>query len=380
MLSCLYISRYAPDRSPTDPYTGLPWFLSENTSLTALWGRPQRGPVAFEKNCRQVIEVDFRWEEWLLRSVSLRRILSEVEKPDTILCGVDEYSLGLGLRVSRIMGGRVFAMIEDPPFTTRYERIRGVRGRVEENLRKLLLRKLLERCAGVFCFIEKEVLEELHLRKVPLYQMMNGASFSALNWKRENGSGGNSAGAFTVGFVGAVEQTQGMGALLEIAALAKKGERGLRLRLIGPMEPDYAPAFQRQIRELNLDSCTEVTGWLPYPKMLEQLQGCSAGVYCNPSTDWYRAAHPLKICEYLALAKPMVAWDYPGVRRMMADGRLGSLVPPGDNLAFAEALVSLSDPGIRESFAKKIRQAVKENWNNHFWYGKVLQALENLGE
>jgi len=39
-----------------------------------------------------------------------------VEKPDAILCGIDEQSLGLGLLVSRIMDGRVFAVIEVAPF------------------------------------------------------------------------------------------------------------------------------------------------------------------------------------------------------------------------------------------------------------------------
>ena len=333
--------------------------------------------MAFEKNCRKVIELDFQRKGWLFRSTFLRRILSGEEKLDAILCGVDEYSLGLGLLISRIMGGRVFALIEDPPFTTRYERIRGIRGKIEKNLRTRLLGNLLERCAGLFCFIEKEVLEELGLRKVPLYQMMNGASSVALEWVKKNGSSGHSTGTFTIGLVGALTPVQGIESLLEIVSMAKQQNGNVRLRLIGPVEPGYRETLQRRIKELELDSCTEVTGWLPYPLMLEELKGCSLGVYCNPSTAWYRAAQPLKICEYLALGKPTVAWDYPGVRRMMADGRFGFLVAPGDNRAFAQALVSLKDPTIRNPFGEKICAAVKEGWNSCHWYGKVLQILKN---
>ena len=376
MLNCLYISRYAPDRSPTDPYTGLPWFLSENTSLTGLWEKPQRGPVVFEKNCRKVIEVDFRGKGWPFRSVSLRRILSKAEKPDAILCGVDEHSLGLGLLVSRIMGGRVFAVIEDPPFTARYERIRGMRGSVEKSFRTRLLRRLLDRCAGIFCFIEKEVLEGLCLRKVPLYQMMNGASSAALDWARENGSGGNSTGTFMVGLVGAITHTQGIESLLEIMSLVKQKNGNVSLRLIGPMEPGYTETFQRRIKELKLDSCTEVTGCLPYPRMLEQLQGCSVGVYCNPSSAWYRAAQPLKICEYLALGKPTVTWDYPGARRLLKDGLLGILVPVGNKKLFADALISLSDPLVYGAFRDAILAATENGWGSQYWFGKVLQIIE----
>ena len=376
MLNCLYISRYAPDRSPTDPYTGLPWFLSENTSLSGFWGKPQRGLVAFAEKCCQIIEVDSHGKGWLSRSDFLRKILSEVEKPDAILCGIDEYSLGLGLLVSRIKGGRVFAIIEDPPFTTRYQRIKGMRGSIEKNLRTRLLRNLLDRCTGFFCFIEKEVLREIGLRKVPPYQMMNGASRVAINWAQKNGPGDHSTGTFTVGFVGAVAQRQGMEGLLEIVALAKKEERNLRLRLIGPIEPDYVPAFQRQIRELNLDSCTDVTGWLPYPRMLEQLQGCNVGVYCNPPTNWYRVAQPLKICEYLALGKPTVAWDYAGTRRLLNHGQFGILIPSGNKQAFAEALISLNEPAINDSFRSAILAAVRDGWGSQYWYGKVLQTIE----
>jgi glycosyltransferase involved in cell wall biosynthesis len=302
-----------------------------------------------------------------------------VEKPDAILCGVDEVSLGFALLASRIIGGRVFAVIEDPPFTTRYERIKGIRGSIEKSLRTRFLRNLLDRCAGLFCFIEKEVLEGYGLRKVPLYQMMNAASSVAVDWMKKNGPGKNSPETYTVGLVGALTPAQGIESLLEIVSLAKQQNGNVRLRLIGPMEPGYSETFQRRIKELKLDSCTEVTGWLPYPKMLDQLQECSVGVYCTPSTAWYRAAHPLKICEYLALAKPMVAWDYPGIRRMMADGRFGFLIPPGDNLAFAQALVYLKNPEIRNSISEEIRLAVKKDWNNQHWYGKVLQIMKNPG-
>ena len=332
--------------------------------------------MAFEKNCRKVIELDIHGKGWLFRSAFLRRILSEVEKPDVILCGVDEYFLGLGLLVSRFLGGRVFSMIEDPPFTTRYETIRGMRGSVEKIFRTRLFRSLLDRCSGLFCFIEKEVLEGLCLRKVPLYQMMNGASSVGLDWARINGSGENSTATFTVGFVGAVTHTQGIESLLEIVSLAKQKNGNVRLRLIGPMEPDYTETFQRKIKELKLDSCTEVTGWLPYPQMLEQLQGCSVGVYCNPSSAWYRAAQPLKICEYLSLGKPTVAWDYPGARRLLKDGLLGILVPVGSKELFANALISLSDPLVYGAFRDAILGATENGWGSQYWFGKVLQIIE----
>jgi glycosyltransferase involved in cell wall biosynthesis len=323
-----------------------------------------------------VIELDFHGKGCFYGSVSFRRILSKIKKSDAILCGVDEHSLVLGLLIGRIKGGRVFAMIEDPPFTTRYERIKGMRGNIEKSFRIRLLRNLLNRCAGLFCFIEKDILTELNLQSVPLYQMMNGASSVALDWVMKNGSSGNSTAGFTVGLVGAISHAQGIGSLLEIVSLARRKNGNICLRLIGPMETSYTETFQRRIKELKLGSCTEITGWLPYPLMLAQLQECSVGVYCNPSTAWYRAAQPLKICEYLALGKPTVSWDYPGARRLLRDGLLGKLVPVGNKESFADALVSLNDPLLYGGYQKAFLTTVKNGWGSQYWFRKVLQIIE----
>lgn len=146
------------------------------------------------------------------------------------------------------------------------------------------------------------------------------------------------------------------------------------------MDPGYQKVFREQTIRLALDSSTEVTGWLPHPMMLERLQGCSFGVYCNPDTDWYRVAQPLKICEYLALEKPVIAWDYPGARRLLDHGRLGILVPPANLSAFIDAVVQMSDPGFRQAIVREIRKALEERWSSEYWYQQVLEIVTNTAQ
>jgi glycosyltransferase involved in cell wall biosynthesis len=143
------------------------------------------------------------------------------------------------------------------------------------------------------------------------------------------------------------------------------------------MDPSYKTDFRATLKRLELDLATEVTGWLPYTEMLEHLRGCAVGVYCNPPTDWFRIVHPLKVCEYLALGKATIAWDYPGLRRLLDGGRLGILVPPGNLSAFAEALVSLGDPDHRRPIEKEISRAVQDHWANEYWYQHVLSVIAN---
>jgi glycosyltransferase involved in cell wall biosynthesis len=297
--------------------------------------------------------------------------------PDAVLCGIDEPSLILGVLLGILKRVRVFAFVEDPPFTGRYERSTGCVAKVEKRVRTRLLHHLLESCAGIFCFIERDVLKEFALHKPQIYQMMNGASSVARNFAENLPEPMKTNGDYVVGLVGALTPEQGLDTLLRIIAEVRRHIAHLRLRLIGPMDPGYKKDFEATLKRFELDLATEVTGWLPYTKMLEHLRECTVGVYCNPPTDWYRIAQPLKVCEYLALGKPTIAWDYPGVRRLLDGGRLGILVPPGNLSAFAEALVSMGNPEYRRSIEKEISRAVQEHWAGEYWYQHVLSVIAN---
>jgi glycosyltransferase involved in cell wall biosynthesis len=375
-LRCLYISRYAPVRTQTDPYTGLPWYLSQQTSLRGIWNKPERGSVPFREACEEVTEVSGNVRGWLTKLQCVRATASSATKPDCIVCGIDEHSLSIAVLAGQAAGVPVYAFAEDPPFTTRYSGSPSVGKRIERTLRRRVITALLRRCAGIFCFVEKDALENFHVRGVPLHQMMNSPSGTGLALSAERTPSIGEDGVYVVGLVGALCKEQGLDSLLEIAAKAHERTGNLRLRLIGPIEPSYEEDFREHIRRRGLDSAIEVTGWLPYPMMMEKLSGCSVGVYCNPDTDWYRMAQPLKICEYLALAKPVVAWDYPGTRRLLDAGRLGILVPSGDIPAFVDALVRLRDPVVRAGIEKEIRTATASRWSSTYWYGKTLSIMQ----
>jgi glycosyltransferase involved in cell wall biosynthesis len=294
---------------------------------------------------------------------------------DAVVCGIDESSLILGVLLKTLRKVRVFAFVEDPPFTGRYERSAGRVAKLERRLRTRLLHHLLESCAGIFCFIEKDVLKEFPLHKAQIYQMMNGASSLARDFAENLPRPMKTNGEYIVGLVGTLTPDQGLDTLLRIIADVRSRIAHLRLRLIGPIDPGYKKDFQTTLKRLELDLATEVTGWLPYTKMLEHLRGCTVGVYCNPPTDWFRIAQPLKVCEYLALEKATIAWDYPGVRRLLDGGRLGILVPPGNLSAFTEALVSMCNPDHRRPIEKEIRRSVQDHWTSEYWYHHVLSVI-----
>ena len=63
----------------------------------------------------------------------------------------------------------------------------------------------------------------------------------------------------------------------------------------------------------------------------------------------------IKVAEYLALGKPVVAFDLRETRRTAGDAAL--LIAPGDIESFAEAIVKLArDPELRTELAKRARE------------------------
>lgn len=375
---CLYISRYAPIRTRTDPYTGLPWYLSERINFVGLWGKTDK-LVPFHENCERILETNPTW--WGMREsfLTILRFMKEGNRLDAVVCGIDEYSLTLGLFVSKTTHLPVFCFLEDPPFTERYNPPIGWFRRREKQFRQFLVGTLLPYCSGILCFIEEDILDKFRLSDVPIYQLMNGVSPQALEWVESHPTKSKGDLKCTIGYIGAVSRRQGIDDLLEIYAKALQKVPRLQLRLIGPIESDYAQSYQRRLHDLGLNSSVRLTGWLPYDKMLEQLQGCHICVCCNPPTEWFRSAQPLKVCEYLALSKPTVAWNYPGVSRLLDGGRLGILVPPDNKSAFSDALVSLTDPTVRCSFEEEIRAEIQGCWSSDYWYGQVLDVLLKSG-
>jgi glycosyltransferase involved in cell wall biosynthesis len=373
------VSRYAPNRTRTDPYTGLPWYLSERINFVGLWGKGSK-PVPFRENCKRILETNPSWWEIPQNFFFVPKFVRGSDCPDLVICGIDEYSLSAGLLAGKTARVPVFCVIEDPPFTDRYCQPIAGGCKLEKQIRRFVVEILLQRCSGIFCFIEKDVLNNFNLRNVPLYQLMNGVSPQALDWVKNQAVREKRSSEILICYVGAINKKKGIDDLLEIFAEAQQKAANIRLRLIGPIDNDYAQRYKAKLHDLGLDSNVEITGWLPYEKMLEKLEECDICVYCNPPTEWFRSAQPLKVCEYLALSKPTIAWDYPGVRRLLDGGRLGILVPEGDKSAFVDALLSLTDPMMRSSIEKEIHGVIQGQWSSDYWYSQALDILAKAAE
>ena len=96
------------------------------------------------------------------------------------------------------------------------------------------------------------------------------------------------------------------------------------------------------------------------------------------SNDTSRWMSPLKVFEYMAAGRPMIASDLPVLHEVLDAGRNALIVPPADIGAWVAALRSLrSDRTLRESLGVHARQDHERRFT---WSARAQRVLEGLPE
>ncbi len=171
-------------------------------------------------------------------------------------------------------------------------------------------------------------------------------------------------GRFIVAFAGSLKVWHGIEILLAAFRELVRRLAGMHLLVIGdgPLR-DWMEGY---VAGAGLEGCVTFTGWRPHREIPALLARADVAVAPYPRLDHFYFS-PLKLFEYLALGKPVVASDTGQIREILEEGRSGLLVPPGDALALADALEHLwVDEALRHRLATAaIRRAGHFTWNRN---------------
>jgi len=152
---------------------------------------------------------------------------------------------------------------------------------------------------------------------------------------------------------------KGVGTLIEAQRFL--GEKAWLVIVGGSPRREDIDALIKKARRLGLKQIT-LTGFQPPAKVPDYLRAADILVLPNSAkTEISRSyTSPLKLFEYLAAGRPVVASDLPSLREVLVHGQNGFLVPPDDPLKLAAALSALLDsPGRRKSLARKGRRTAQ---------------------
>jgi glycosyltransferase involved in cell wall biosynthesis len=137
------------------------------------------------------------------------------------------------------------------------------------------------------------------------------------------------------------------------------------------------PTLLSLLAHYGVRSSTVVAGAVAPQDIPGWLASMDVGVAPYPqATGFYFS--PLKVYEYMAAGRPVVASRVGQVARLVQDGVTGLLCPPGDATALAGALTRLyRDSPERERMGRAGRELVLRE---HTWDAVVERILRIAGE
>jgi len=150
------------------------------------------------------------------------------------------------------------------------------------------------------------------------------------------------AGGAVLGFVGWFREWHGLERVVEIVASEAMRGAGVRLLLVG--DGPARSRIEEIARRHGVADRVLVTGPVVREELPEHI--AAFDIALQPAATEY--ACPMKIPEYLALGKPIIAPDQENIRELLTCGEEALLVPPGDDGSLAEAIRRLvGDEGLR---------------------------------
>ena len=125
--------------------------------------------------------------------------------------------------------------------------------------------------------------------------------------------------------------------------------------------------------QLNVDGRVEFMGPIDPIRRFEVI--AAADICLLPSSDssiGSRFTSPLKLFEYLAMSKPIVASDLPALREILQHNETALLTAVGDERKFAESInLLLADPGLRA----RLGANAKEISRRYSWQARAKGIL-----
>jgi glycosyltransferase involved in cell wall biosynthesis len=144
-----------------------------------------------------------------------------------------------------------------------------------------------------------------------------------------------------LGFVGFVRAWHGLAAVIE--AMAADPEAAM-LRLVVVGDGPARPMLEARAAALGLGARVAFTGLAAREAIPSLVAGFDIAL--QPQVVSY--ASPLKVFEYMAAARAIVAPDQPNIREILTDGETALLFDPADEAAMWQAIRRLAgDPALR---------------------------------
>ena len=135
-------------------------------------------------------------------------------------------------------------------------------------------------------------------------------------------------GQFIIGFVGGFKPWHGVDFLLQVFARLRQEDASYHLLLVG--DGPGRGALEEQVRGRRLTEAVTLIGSVPHEQVPSYLAVMDVATAPYPPLENFYFS-PLKLYEYMAAGRAIVAAHIGQVAQAIDDGRTGLLYPPGDS-------------------------------------------------
>jgi len=161
--------------------------------------------------------------------------------------------------------------------------------------------------------------------------------------------------------------------LLALVKIKNQGVR-VKLKIVGKVKENIGPVLEKYGLQENI----LLTGFLPFKKMYSEIAKGKIG-FALMKAEFYNAyiGLPNKLFDYMLCKIPVIASNYPEMRKVVERGKCGILVDPNNVEEIAEAIIYLlENPAEARKMGIRGRRFVEREMN----WGKVEQDLVRLYE
>ena len=181
-------------------------------------------------------------------------------------------------------------------------------------------------------------------------------------------------------YLGTLADWQGIGTIVE-ALPRVLAHRSVRLRVVGRGRSRQRKDLAKRVRKLGLEAHVSVEPGVPHhevPAVIASADLCLAPLAYN-ERNVVQGCCPLKVLEYLACGRPVVASNLPVVRELVREGRDALLVAPDAPEALAAAVLRLlEDPRLAARLGARGQRRVREAFTWKRAQKRLLKLYERL--
>lgn len=160
-------------------------------------------------------------------------------------------------------------------------------------------------------------------------------------------------------YVGYVHKTRGAHELIEVARRLLESNANVTIAMVGPSDPGSISEIHALIDNHGLNDVISLRNPVRADMVASIVAGADVCLCPLMNINKFKWSYPVKIYEYLAMGKPVIATDIPGVSHLIKNGINGCLYNPGDTNALYNTISNLqSRPELVSELSKHARESV----------------------